>query len=478
MSTESLMPAEPEFDGYFNNWGGGSLVTGWVFAQPNACTDDITIDARLDGASIGHGVGHCRNADGRGRFRIECQKRFDPIDVVIGRLRLYAALPGTPEREIRAHESLLTWMAKVAFNENIVAHIRDLDAAKYLIERIESRFGPSLLTERGLETPSQPPTDIERDLTAFKLRTGTISPDRSAILGQNGTILLYEGGNKLFSQYQQANLTQADESRSEQWTKLVADRVRHFQSAGIPFVQTIIPEKSTVLAHLYPVPVRTPTRLLESLETWARIHRDMLGPCFLSLHDSFRTAPVPERLFLKTDSHFSARGAMETTLLMLTALAKQHFALGRAMTKIDALLSQAQSPRAAKRILTGDLAARFFGVPLFEEDIDVSTETLLGHSSAVMLVEEILPPAGSVNGRRMVWHHENAPLDLRVMACGNSFFERGSRCTGLSWWFKHLCREFHFVWSKELDYEYVERVKPDLVIAQTIERFLTVVPAT
>jgi hypothetical protein len=78
---------------------------------------------------------------------------------------------------------------------------------------------------------------------------------------------------------------------------------------------------------------------------------------------------------------------------------------------------------------------------------------------------------------RLSWRHAEAPLPLRVLAFGNSFFERGSNCTTLSWWFKHLCREFHLVWSKDIDQTVIETLKPDLVIAQTIERFLTVVPA-
>ena len=62
------------------------------------------------------------------------------------------------------------------------------------------------------------------------------------------------------------------------------------------------------------------------------------------------------------------------------------------------------------------------------------------------------------------------------MVFGNSFFERGAQSWRLSWWFKHFYREFIFCWNPALDLELVEKFQPDLVICQTVERFLTQIP--
>jgi hypothetical protein len=471
------MAAKPRFDAFFNNWGGGGAAAGWVVVPPDTDLGDIEIEARLQGAAVGRIVVEAANSGKRVQFTVPCEQRFKAIDIVTGRLKLYARLGDGTETEVRAHETLQTWMAKVAFNEEIFAYIRDTASAKFILERLEGRFGPSLLSERGVETPSEPPADPARDVTPLLHRTGTISTDRTAILGRGGTLFLFEGSNKLYTQYQETELSVNAVALVEQWKALLGARIEKFRSAKLPFVQTIIPEKSSALAHLFPLPITAPTRMLDAVETWAKAEQERFGACFVSALECFRAAPGVDGYYLKTDSHFAARGAIATTRMLLAALARQNAAMEEALPAIDALLERAQAPTTPRRLVTGDLAARFFGVPLYEEDLDISYETLFGRCSSVQLTNHVVPPGANLNGMRLSWRHAEAPLPLRVLAFGNSFFERGSNCTTLSWWFKHLCREFHLVWSKDIDQTVIETLKPDLVIAQTIERFLTVVPA-
>ena len=44
--------------------------------------------------------------------------------------------------------------------------------------------------------------------------------------------------------------------------------------------------------------------------------------------------------------------------------------------------------------------------------------------------------------------------------------------SSLSYWLAGWFEEFHFVFSPDLDQDYVDRINPDVVICQTIERFL------
>jgi hypothetical protein len=46
----------------------------------------------------------------------------------------------------------------------------------------------------------------------------------------------------------------------------------------------------------------------------------------------------------------------------------------------------------------------------------------------------------------------------------------------LSWWCKQIFSEFHFVWEPRFRQDILEKVKPNFVIGQTVERFLHVVP--
>ncbi|MFJ2542611.1 hypothetical protein [Microbacterium sp. NPDC087589] len=64
-----------------------------------------------------------------------------------------------------------------------------------------------------------------------------------------------------------------------------------------------------------------------------------------------------------------------------------------------------------------------------------------------------------------------------MLTFGNSFFETGDFAGYLSWWGKHLFREFHFHWGPDFDWDLVDELKPDVVIGQTVERFLNKVAA-
>ena len=86
------------------------------------------------------------------------------------------------------------------------------------------------------------------------------------------------------------------------------------------------------------------------------------------------------------------------------------------------------------------------------------------------------PPGGGHVGTRYVWKNASAIVPMKVVAFGNSYFERGGDAGALSWWFARLFAEFHFVWDPRMDADYVAAEKPDWVICQTIERFLPSVP--
>jgi hypothetical protein len=120
---------------------------------------------------------------------------------------------------------------------------------------------------------------------------------------------------------------------------------------------------------------------------------------------------------------------------------------------------------------SGDLSLRFFGVPLYEhaEEPNISGHSTL--SAAPRQIEQFLPPTGGHVGSRYVWHNPNAPIKRRAVVFGNSCFERGGRWR-LSWWFARLFEDFHFVWDIDVHDDYAAHVGADVVIGQTMERFM------
>ena len=62
------------------------------------------------------------------------------------------------------------------------------------------------------------------------------------------------------------------------------------------------------------------------------------------------------------------------------------------------------------------------------------------------------------------------------MVFGNSVFEHGETPLNLSWWCVRFFREFYFFWLPETLPGTVDEIGADVVIAQTVERFLFVDP--
>jgi len=85
------------------------------------------------------------------------------------------------------------------------------------------------------------------------------------------------------------------------------------------------------------------------------------------------------------------------------------------------------------------------------------------------------PPKGH-QGITRVFENKNAFIQKKIIVFGNSFMGKADHPHELSWYFARAYRDFHFVWSNKVDFDYINSEKPDLVLAQTIERFLPVIP--
>jgi hypothetical protein len=79
-------------------------------------------------------------------------------------------------------------------------------------------------------------------------------------------------------------------------------------------------------------------------------------------------------------------------------------------------------------------------------------------------------------GSHVIWVNESAPMKKRVILFGSSFSECRLECTLLSYMAIHAFHEVHFIWSTNLDQKYIELNKPDLLLIEMPERFLTKFP--
>jgi len=321
-----------------------------------------------------------------------------------------------------------------------------------------------LKVQQGTEAEaSQPPVkrripvpSTREDLVPVHFPLGLVSAEGDAILGRDGYLFLIGGTNKLRALYASPETDQQRivlETLAQRWKALFLKRKAYCDSAGIRYVQCIIPEKLTVLRDLLDgPPMRTP--LLDEVE---RAVQD-LDYC-VNASGPFLQANDRKGFWSRNDTHLSPFGAWNVMGM-----------LGERLGLDKSVLSRATFEKTA--FYRGDLSRRVIGIGLWEAQMDPIVDAMVAPTQAPALIESAEPPGRGHIGTRRVWKRDDAPFDLRVVAFANSFFDTGETASRISWWASRLFREFHFVWGPDFDFAYLDRVRPNIVIGQTIERFL------
>ncbi|BCW71817.1 hypothetical protein NicSoilB8_28610 [Arthrobacter sp. NicSoilB8] len=292
-------------------------------------------------------------------------------------------------------------------------------------------------------------------VSSVYLPVGLKSPDESAVLGHDGHLFLVGGSNGLIDLYAEDRPSAAE--GAAQWIEIYDHRFESLSRRGVEYLQTIIPEKLTVLSHLAPVDVTVPTPRMALIEETAA-NRDYYRES-LSILSSW----PGQAAYRTNDLHLSAAGARACFLAMTTHLDPRFRDLALRVQLSDSKISG------------GDLADRFFGVPILAREARATRASVEHLEEALELVETFDPPSGH-QGKRRVWTNASAPSSLKVLVFGNSFFGDGLHPDRLAWWFARFFKQFRFEWSPSFDYEVIDSYKPDIVIGQTIERFLPKVP--
>lgn len=420
-------------------------VLGWA---EDGTSEAVSIEVMLNGERIGAGRADRFRPDlGRSvGYRVELARAVRASDFVAGHVQVaaigadggrtilpIAAAAGFVEVVLR---ETLRAMPGVEFREMI---------GRALIDRRASDNVPGTVDSPGAGAA----------VASFTVPVGTLSPDAEVVVGHDGHLFVITGSNGLAAQYAPSPGTDA---LATTWSDLFERRQEALAQRGIEYLQLIIPEKASILADLLPFPVSPPTLLYQALA--ARLSASPASASFLDLYPPLALLPERRHIYLKLDSHFSARGAHRAFALMLGKL-------GIAVPPIAFSRPERATP--------ADLAHHFPWNGFVEDDLlPEPTAFPPALSTPVCTIDE--RPKRHL-GTRLVFTNPAAPIAKRVVAFANSFFLRGETMQQLSWWMKHWFREYHFVWSNEVDLHYVDSTKPDIVIAQTIERFLPLPPA-
>ncbi len=296
-------------------------------------------------------------------------------------------------------------------------------------------------------------------LTKTGIAAGRISSDETAIVGSGGVLYLKTGTNDLQHLYK-------DEAAvdTEAWLRILRARATLLSTLGIKYVQMITPEKTSVMywAAPYHATKESPglTSLIEGI-----IKDEVLKNSFLNPRKFIPDEIHVSGFFRTFDTHMSTVGAKT----VVEAL-------------IDFVLPSYLNCYSPKNICfgtsDGDLGGRFQedGVVIETIPLYCNLTNLSGSYLEPSLISAYDPVGGNQDTRR-TWRCGDAPIQLTVLCFGGSTFERGEVSTTLSWWLSRIFKEFHFVWSPRMDIDLIREIKPDLVICQTVERFLTITPS-
>ncbi|MBV1780723.1 hypothetical protein KRR55_16530 [Paeniglutamicibacter sp. ABSL32-1] len=301
-------------------------------------------------------------------------------------------------------------------------------------------------------------------LTPVQFPIGLRSRDNAAQLGHDGHIFLTEGSNNLLARYKEPEDLEEQKQLAQEtqaWVNLIRERNEKITGNGMGFVQIVIPEKLTAMKELAPVHIAGPTPLFAKLEE--ALVSEQYWISGLGIFENWE-GPIPP--WQRNDSHNSAAGSLAITRALIAGLP------GCVTDVLDDV------PLVNRSYRDGDLAERFFGLPLWDEHLDPEPEFLAESGKGIDNVTAYNPAKGHL-GTHMVWRNSKAPIQKSVVVFGNSFFGQSANSPAkLGWWFARLFAEYHLVWKPEIDYDYIDTAKPDYVIAQTIERFLGRFPST
>jgi len=465
-------PGQPPFQGYIDGITPPYVISGWAIGAVDPEVDKLVVVVTVGGKEIGRAEARDHRADlvrfGSGGFGFSVFLSTgipfwaiynDAIEVSIWR-RASRLGELTFDDGLRTTARLLECAVIMHALDTMTAHDIEVHMRvnrPYIVPPIADALTASISSLKAdhallpiFETPP------ERLLSTLTFKAGMRSPDLTAGLGRDGTLFLLGGSNHVEEQFAVPYGDPTAERVAEAWAGFVRRRSEFALSIGAAFVQTVVPEKLSVMRELWDGKPSAPAAILHAFE--AMIAASDLSDCYVSGLASVARLPLGTP-FRKIDSHFSPRGAQAVFADICAKLG----------------LPSVGSPVFDQPILLdGDLSRRFFGHDMYEAGLQAAEPWF---RSGIHGIESVMPPTGYI-GRRMVFRNEHAPIRKKVLLFGNSFADNPPFQGSLSYWFSTWFEEYHFVFAPSLDADYARKISPDILICQTVERFMPELPAS
>jgi len=244
------------------------------------------------------------------------------------------------------------------------------------------------------------------------------------------------------------------------WNNLLQSRQAHANKCGYEYLHVVAPEKLSVYPDKCDLIVsdqHIPSNQIENA-----LDDAVKKAVWLNTISYLRKQKEKHLLYSKTDTHWNFLGAFCTYQLVQSRLGRK---------SNTSVLNR----RNDGGWLAMDLGAKLD--PPLEEKVffyRLNDTVSRVYSNEIVEYKENNKRENDIGlhiGSYVVYRNSDPLVDETLMLFGDSFSEyRGHLLTGL---FAETYREVHFVWSASFDMDLIEQVKPDIVISELAERFMS-----
>lgn len=269
-----------------------------------------------------------------------------------------------------------------------------------------------------------------------KLEYGEVSPDGSAIIGEDGFIFIKGGSNDWDSQIAgNAIISDDDFTRSRE---NLAEFKRHCGNRGISAGVIVIPEKDVIYPELSPN-CKGVTLDKRSVNIFLNDFGDIGYPLseMVNLKEHVR-------VYHKRDSHFNAFGGFVVANECLRLIGYDELSYD----EVPFIHSDFQD----------DLAVKW-------ERFDTKRRTVRPSYK-----ESVLANGNPVNGLHLRLDSHVIKNKKKIIIYGDSYSWNPD--AGLCRYMTYKFETVHFIWSRRVDWDLLDAINPDVVIMESAERFL------
>ena len=292
-----------------------------------------------------------------------------------------------------------------------------------------------------------PPSDLESAPLGAWPPPGTISADRSAIVGHGQWMDLYAGSNDYLKFYAIPEVE--GHAVASAWHRYISHFRNQIENRGIDFINLIIPNKASVLFDHYPIAL--PSDMTPALRHLMELEQEKITCPVEAFRDPDRRLAV----FRRNDSHLTMYGSYGLLFAVLDRLA-----IGREGLPLP--------PKPVVVAHIGDLGRKFpeqsaEQMKFFKFTGGDVTATLLSVNDAIQ------------TGTHYVTRNTSAAIRKKILIFGDSYINKFPSW-GAATHFAYAFSEMMFYWSAAMDMTIVDEFKPDIVVYQNCERFLARLP--